>query len=66
MVGAAWECGELNITIGSRVDLRVGTGNGVSLISMNEGFDINIFTPFNTTSTPIINFTINTAIGPPP
>ncbi len=45
--------------MGSRVDLRVGTGYGASLISMEEGYDINLFTPFNTTSTSVINLQSN-------
>ena len=47
--------------MGSRIDLRVGTGYGASLISMEEGSDINLSTPFNTTSTSVININSNKA-----
>ena len=52
-----------NITTGSRIDLQTGTGYGASYISMEEGFDINISTPYNTTSTSVISLTSNKAIN---
>ncbi len=48
--------------MGSRIDLRVGTGYGASLISMEEGSDTNLFTPFSATSTSVINLQSNKAI----
>ena len=52
-----------NITSGSRIDLQTGTGYGKSFISMEEGYDINISTPNNTTSLSTINLTTNNAIN---
>ena len=34
-----------NITMGSRIDLQVGTATGRSYLSMEEGYDVNIATP---------------------
>ena len=52
-----------NITTGSRIDLQTGTGYGASYISIEEGFDINISTPNNTTSTSVISLNSNKAIN---
>ena len=52
-----------NITMGSRIDLRVGTGYNASLISMEEGYDINILAPFSSTSTSVINLQSKKAIN---
>ena len=52
-----------NITLGSRVDWRDGTGYGASSLSMEEGYDINKSTLVNATSTSVINLNSNKAIN---
>ena len=52
-----------NIATGSRIDLRVGTGYAASTIAMEEGYDMNISTPYHATSTSVINLNSNKAIN---
>jgi hypothetical protein len=39
-----------NVTTGSRIDMQVGLGTGGSYISLEQAYDINIFTPSGGTS----------------
>ena len=52
-----------NTILHDRIDLKVGLGTGASYLSMEEGYDINICTPFYSTSLSTIRLSSNNAVS---